>query len=68
MGLGFGLSSTENAVRKTVKHLEKGGAELAEAFSSATKTTEVTVRNSEIFAENVILKRTCWRQERRRLP
>jgi PmbA protein len=55
MGVGSDLSSPENAVRKTIRHLEQVGAELAEAFFSATKTTEVTVRNSEIFAENVMV-------------
>ena len=55
MDLGFDLSSKDNAVRKTLKHLEKAGAELAEAFFMATKTAEVTIRNSEIFAENVMV-------------
>jgi len=43
-----------DTVRKTLKRLEELGAELAEAFFSATWTTEVTIRNSEVLAENVM--------------
>jgi PmbA protein len=41
-----------DTARKTLKSLEKLGAEKVEAFFTTTQTTEVTIRNSEIHAEN----------------
>jgi PmbA protein len=41
-----------NLVHGTMKKLEKKGVTQAEAFFTSTQTTEVAVRNSEIFAQN----------------
>lgn len=43
-----------DAARKTIKHLQDMGADQVEAFCLATRTTEVTIRNSEIFGENEV--------------
>lgn len=43
-----------DVARKTTKRLQNTGADQVEAFCLATRTTEVTIRNSEIFGENEI--------------
>jgi predicted Zn-dependent protease len=53
------LESTQgfmrDSARKAVKRVENMGASQAEAFFSASRTTEVTIRNSEIFTENAVI-------------
>jgi PmbA protein len=43
-----------DAARKTVKRVENMGAAQVEAFYLATRTTETSIRNSEIFNESMI--------------
>ena len=45
---------SSDVARKTIKHLQDMGADQVEAFCLATRTTEVTIRNSEIFGENEV--------------
>ncbi len=42
------------AARKAIKRLEKLGARQVEAFLLDSRTTETSIRNSEIFTENAI--------------
>jgi PmbA protein len=43
-----------NTVHKAIRTLEKRNVTLAEAFFTSTRTTEVTIRNSEIFTQNMV--------------
>jgi len=44
--------SLKDMVRKAFKTLEKKNVMCAEAFFTGTETTEVTIRNSEVFTQN----------------
>ncbi|MBS7632126.1 TldD/PmbA family protein [Candidatus Bathyarchaeota archaeon] len=43
-----------DTARKVVRQLERKGASAVEAFFSASRTTEVTIRNSQVLTENAI--------------
>ncbi|MDH7564577.1 MAG: TldD/PmbA family protein [Candidatus Bathyarchaeota archaeon] len=43
-----------DTARKVVRQLERKGVSAAEAFFSASRTTEVTIRNSQVLTENAI--------------
>ncbi|MEM3536565.1 MAG: DNA gyrase modulator, partial [Candidatus Bathyarchaeia archaeon] len=44
--------SLKDTVHKVFKALEKKNVACAEAFFTSTETTEVTIRNSEVFTQN----------------
>jgi len=52
MSLNETWTELSDSVHKTMRKLERQGVTLAEAFFTTTQTTEVRVRNSEIFSQN----------------
>lgn len=52
MSLNENWTELSDCVHKTMRKLEKQGVAHAEAFLTSTQTTDVTVRNSEIFTQN----------------
>lgn len=47
-------NSLSNSARKSLKHLERKGAKHVEVYFLASRTTETSIRNSEIFTENTM--------------
>lgn len=54
MSLKKDWTSLSNMVHKAIRALEKRNVTLAEAFFTSTKTIEVSIRNSEIFTQNMV--------------
>jgi len=52
MSLNDTWTELSDYVHKTMRRLERRGVTLAEAFFATTQTTDVSVRNSEIFTQN----------------
>jgi len=54
MNLEKDWTSLSNMVHKAIRTLEKRSVTLAEAFFTSARTSEVTIRSSEVFTQNMV--------------